>query len=172
MLIVIGTSPDRAHWAADASASIGRDHIVVSNYGFELNKIRWVMEHTSADRFLFLQDSWVIKSEKFWELLEQFEHSVALTSDPYFFGCYAGVYERHVIEHIGIPVVKDKAHSILLEIDWHRQYVDYGGKPTVLFPDLTDANGKGPVGRHGRKNLVLENDLVVKYKGTWSLEQI
>lgn len=167
MLTVIGSSPDRSQWAAECSASIGRDHVVVSNYGFELNKLRWVMEHTTVDRFLFLQDSWVIKSEGFWGLLEQFEGSIALTRDPYFFGCYAGVYERHVIERVGLPVVKDKAHSILLEIDWHRQYVDVAGEPTVLFPELTDANATEIVERHGRRNLVLENEFVVKWKGTW-----
>lgn len=167
MLIVIGSSPDRADWARDASASVGREHIVVSNFGFELNKIRWVMENTRVERFLFLQDSWVIKSEKFWGLLDQFEGSVALNRDPYFFGCYAGVYERHVIERVGIPVVRDKAHSILLEIDWHRQYVEVGGEPTVLFPELTDANATGVVERHGRDNLLLENEFVQKWKGTW-----
>ncbi len=167
MLTVIGSSPDRQAWLADCSASLGREHIAVVSFGYELAKIAWVMENTSVDRFLFLQDSWVIKSDKFWDLLDQFEGSVALTADPYFFGCYAGVYERHVIDRIGVPVVKDKAHSILLEIDWHRQYVEASGEPTVLFPDLTDANATDVVERHGRKNLVLENDLVVKWKGTW-----
>lgn len=167
MLIVIGSSPDRAAWAADCSASIGREHIVVSNYGFELAKIRWVIENTTADRFLFLQDSWVIKSDKFWDLLEQFEGSVALTRDPYFFGCYAGVYQRSVVEKIGTPKVKDKQDSILLEIDWHRRYVEASVEPTVLFPELTDHKAAGIVVKHGRENLVLENEFVTKFKGTW-----
>jgi hypothetical protein len=142
------------------------------NYGFELNKIRWVMDNTKLDRFLFLQDSWEVKSPKFWDLLEQFEGSVALTRDPYFFGCYAGVYERHIIERVGVPSVKDKAHSILLEIDWHRRYVEVGGEPTVLFPELTDANATRIVERHGRQNLVLENEFVVKWKGTWGADNL
>jgi hypothetical protein len=152
---------------ADCSASLGREHIAVVSFGFELAKIRWVMDNTTADRFLLLQDSWQVKSPLFWDLLEQFEGSVALTRDPYFFGCYAGVYERHIIERIGVPVVKDKAHSILLEIDWHRRYVEASVEPTVLFPELTDAIATGVVERHGRDNLVLENEFVVKWKGTW-----
>jgi hypothetical protein len=159
-------------WLADCSASLGRDHIAVVSYGFELAKIAWVMDHTTVDRFLFLQDSWQVKSPAFWDLLEQFEGSVALTRDPYFFGCYAGVYERHVIERIGVPTVKDKADSILLEIDWHRRYVDVAGEPTVLFPELTDANATRIVERHGRENLVLENEFVVKWKGTWGADQV
>lgn len=167
MLTVIGSSPDRTGWLADCSASIQREHIVVSGWGFELAKIRWVMENTTAERFLFLQDSWVIKSEGFWDLLGQFEGSVALTRDPYFFGCYAGVYERSVVDRIGTPVVKDKQDSILLEIDWHRRYVEASVEPTVLFPELTDKNAAGIVVKHGRENLVLENEFVRKFKGTW-----
>ena len=167
MLTVIGSSPDRQAWLADCSASLGREHIAVVSYGYELAKIAWVMENTTVDRFFFLQDSWQVKSPAFWDLLEQFEGSVALTQDPYFFGCFTGVYERHIIDRIGVPVVEDKAHSILLEIDWHRRYVEASVEPTVLFPELTDANATGVVERHGRKNLVLENDLVVKWKGTW-----
>ena len=133
MLTVIGSSPDRQAWLADCSGSLGREHIAVVSYGYELAKIAWVMENTTVDRFLFLQDSWVIKSDNFWDLLGQFEGSVALTRDPYFFGCYAGVYERHVIERIGVPTVTDKAHSILLEIDWHRRYVGASGSRQCCF---------------------------------------
>jgi len=167
VLTVIGSSPGREAWLADCSASITREHIAVVSFGYELGKIRWVIENTTADRFLFLQDSWQIRSEGFWDLLEQFEGSVALTRDPYFFGCYAGVYERSVIERLGVPVVKDKAHSILLEIDWHRRYVALHGEPTVLFPGLTDGNAVREEERYGRVNLVLENEFVTKWKGTW-----
>lgn len=168
MLIVIGTSPGRTEWASEASASISRDHIVVSSFGYELNKIRFVVEETKAERFLLLQDSWVVKSDEFWDLLDTVQGSVALSPYPYFYGCYAGVYESWAVREVGIPVVQDKDHSIRLEVDWHRQYVDVAGEPTVLFPDLVDANATGVVMKHGRENLVLENDLIAKYKGTWT----
>jgi len=167
VLIVIGSSPDRQGWLADCSASIGREHIAVVNYGFELGKIQWVMENTNADRFLFLQDTWQIKSEGFWDLLDSFEGSVALMNHPYFFGCFAGVYERRFVEKIGTPKVTEKYQSIVSEREWNRQYVEHAGEPVVLFPDLNDRNATRVVERHGRDNLVLENDFVVKFKGTW-----
>lgn len=126
------------------------------------------MANTNADRFLFLQDSWVVKDDRFWDLLESNTGSVSITADPYFYGCYAGVYERSVIEQIGIPVIADKREAILYEIDWHKRYVEVAGKPVVLFPELTDANSTRQEQRHQRINLVLENDYLVKYKGTWS----
>jgi hypothetical protein len=167
LLIVIGSSPDRQEWLADCSASIKRDHIAVVNTGFELGKIRWVIENTSADRFLFLQDSWIIKDKGFWDLLEAHSGSVAINSDPYYFGCYAGVYERSVIDQIGVPVITTKREAIDNEIAWHQDYVKVASEPLVLFPDLKDSNSTRQVEKHGRTNLVLENDYIAKYKGTW-----
>jgi hypothetical protein len=168
LLIVIGSSPGREQWLAGCTASISREHIAIVSFGFELAKISWVMANTNAERFLFLQDSWVVKDDRFWDLLESTTGSVAITADPYFFGCYAGVYERWVIEQIGVPIISDKRDAIRNEIDWHKSYVEVAGNPQVLFPELTDANSTRQEERHGRTNLVLENDYLVKYKGTWS----
>ena len=168
MLTVIGSSPDRHEWLADCSASIRREHIAVVNSGYELGKIRWVMENTNADRFLFLQDSWQVKDDGLWDLLEAQSGSVAITNDPYYYGCYAGVYERWVIEQIGVPLIADKREAIRNEIDWHKSYVEVSGNPQVLFPELIDRNSTRQEEKHGRTNLVLENDYLIKYKGTWS----
>jgi hypothetical protein len=37
-----------------------------------------------------------------------------------------------------------------------------------MFPELTDGNAKGTEEHHGRINLVLENNYLIKYKGTWA----
>jgi hypothetical protein len=125
------------------------------------------MENTNADRFLFLQDSWKIKDDRFWSLLDELSGSIAITSDPYLFGCYAGVYERKVIDQIGVPIMTDKADSIRHEITWHELYAKAADKVNVLFPELTDSNATEQLELLGRTNLVLENDYIIKYKGTW-----
>ena len=167
MLVVIGSSPDRQNWLYDCSSSIKREHVAVVNFGFELAKIKWVIQNTKEDRFLFLQDSWLVKDERFWQLLEAKEGSVCLTADPYYYGCFAGVYERWVIEQIGIPVTETKLEAIQNEIAWHKEYVRVAGEPTVLFPELTDKNATRTIEKNGRMNLVLENEFIVKFKGTW-----
>jgi hypothetical protein len=172
VLIAIGSSPDRSIWLQEASASIGREHIIVSNWGYELGKIRWLMENTTADRFLFLQDSWVVKSAAFFTLLDNTDGSIAITQDPYFFGCFAGVYERKIIEHIGIPTITTKLEAVESERYWHEAYVQTAGEPRVLFPDLTDDNATEVRVHNGRENLILENDYIIKYKGTWRAEQL
>lgn len=172
MLIAIGSSPDRSDWLQACSGSIGREHIIISNWGYELGKIRWLMDNTTADRFLFLQDSWVVKTSDFFTLLEDTQGSVALTQDPYFFGCFAGVYERTVIEQIGVPTISTKLEAVESERYWHESYVAEAGEPTVLFPDLTDKNATEVRFHNGRENLILENDYIIKYKGTWRADQL
>lgn len=167
MLVVIGSSPDRSQWLEQCSSSLGVDHIAVVNYGFELAKFRWVVENTTVDRFLFLQDSWMVKDAKFWDLLAETNGSVSLNRDPYFFGCYAGVYESDIVAEIGVPVVSSKREAVTLEIAWNRKYVSLAGEPPVLFPELCDANATRKVELFGRENLVLENEYLVKFKGTW-----
>lgn len=171
MLVVIGSSPGREQWLADASGSIEREHIAVVNYGYELAKIRWVLENTNADRFLFLQDSFIIKDQSFFDLLNLYSGSVALFSDPVPYGCFAGVYERAVLEQVGVPAVASKRDSVQLEVEWCNKYVEAAGGVPVLFPEVRDATGFVQ-SHNGRDNLVLENTFITKFKGTWRVDQI
>ena len=171
MITVIGTSPGRSEWAADCLASVPGEALVVSVPGFELAKLRWVLDNTTLERFLFLQDS-VTVSPALYARLSDYQGSVALLSDPVPFGCYLGVYERKVLEAVGIPQISTKRQAVEAEIWWTRAYVEAAGQVPVLFPELTDRNAKRHAIRHGRENLVLENEFVTKYKGTWRHDQI
>lgn len=171
MLIVIGSSPGREQWLADASNSIQREHIAVVNYGYELAKIGWVLENTTAERFLFLQDSFIVKDESFFDVLDLFTGSVALFNDPVPYGCFAGVYERSVLQQVGVPVVASKRDAVRLEVDWCNSYVEAAGGVPVLFPEVRDETGFIQ-SHNGRDNLVLENTFITKFKGTWKEEQI
>lgn len=171
MLVVIGSSPERAEWLAGASESIGVEHIAVVNEGYELAKIGWALNNTRADRFLFLQDSFVVKDQGFFELLDAFTGSVALFDDPAPYGCFAGVFERSALERVGIPAVASKRDSVRLEVDWCRDYVEAAGHVPILFPDLRDNTGVMQI-HNGRNNLVLENEFIKKFKGTWKVSQL
>ena len=170
-MTVIGSSLGREQWLADSSKSVARQHIVVVSYGYELGKIRWVLDNTNADRFLFLQDSFVLKGDGLFDLLDKFDGSVALFSDPMPYGCYAGVYERSVLERVDEPEVTSKRDAVRLEIDWTKRYVEAAGGVPVLFPNVRDELGHMRF-HNGRDNLVLENSFMTKYKGTWKEEQL
>jgi len=171
VITVIGTSPDRADWAADSLRSVPGDGLVVSVPGFELGKIRWVLENTTLERFLFIQDS-VIVSKSLYARLSVFDGSVAVLSDPVPFGCYLGVYEREILEKVGLPNICSKREAVEAEIWWTKAYCEAAGDVPVLFPQLSDRNAKRHAIRHGRENLVLENEFLTKYKGTWRHDQI
>lgn len=167
---VVATAPGREHWVAQCLRGLsGQDVLVVSlEHGYELGKIRWVLEHTNLDRFLFLQDSAEVLSNGFWGRLQEFPASVALLGDPSTYGSYMGVYERKVIDRMGgWPVTDSKLDSIAQEIVWTRDYCHAAGDVPVLFPELRDASGV-EIERFGRTNLVLENQFFRKWKGTWS----
>lgn len=145
--------------------------LVVSVPGFELAKLKWVLENTTLTRFLFLQDS-VTVSEALYVRLSDFTGSVAFLSDPVPFGCYLGVYEREILEKVGIPNICSKREAVEAEIWWTKAYCEAAGDVPVLFPDLSDRNAKRHSIRHGRENLVIENECLTKYKGTWRHDQI
>lgn len=145
--------------------------LLVAVPGFELGKLRWVVENTTLDRFLFVQDS-VVVSPALYGLLSDFDGSVALLSDPVPFGCYLGVYERKILERVGFPNICSKREAVEAEIWWTQAYCAQAGNVPVLFPELRDSNAVRHAVRHGRENLVLENEFLTKYKGTWRHDQI
>jgi hypothetical protein len=165
-LIVIATTPGRENWLAQCLASITQPVLVLSDFTFELGKINWIFNKTNVERFLFLQDSVVIKNEKLFELLYE-RASIALTNDPSVYGMYMGVYEREHLAKIDIPVPQSKREAIEFEMSWTAKYCQAAKNVRVAFPDLNDRNATKKEIVFGRENLVLENDFLIKYKGNW-----
>lgn len=166
-MIVVATTPGRQDWLAQCLASINKPVLVISNFTFELGKINWIVENTKIERFMFLQDSVVIKDEKIFELLYNDKGSIALTNDPCMYGMYMGIYERKFLEQIQIPIPKSKAESIQYELTWTETYCRAARNVRLAFTDLTDSKAKRKEVVFGRENLVLENDFLIKYKGNW-----
>ena len=165
-MIVVATTPGRENWLAQCLASITQPVLVLSDFTFELGKINWIFNKTNVERFLFLQDSIVIKNEKLFELLHE-RASIALTNDPSVYGMYMGIYEREHLSKIDIPLPKSKREAIEFEISWTAKYCQAAKNVRVAFPDLTDRNATKKEMVFGRENLVLENQYLIKYKGNW-----
>ena len=166
-MIVIATSPGRQDWIKQCLNSISKPVLVLSDFTFELGKINWIFNNTKIDRFMFLQDSIIIKDERIFELLYEDKGSVALTNDPCMYGMYMGIYERKILEKINIPIPKSKAESIQYELTWTEAYCKAAGNVRLAFTDLSDSRAKRKEVVFGRENLVLENDFLIKYKGNW-----
>lgn len=171
--VFIATTPGREVWLSQCLNSL-KDIpcVVISDYNFELGKIIWIYKNTNVDRFFLLQDSFIVKNDKFWKLLDEYPNSLSVNDDPYLYGSYVGIYERSVLDKIEIPQPTSKKEAVHLEIEWNKKYVQAAGNVPVLFNDLRDSLAKGIEERNGRQNLVLENDYLIKYKGTWNLAQL
>ena len=163
--IVIGTSTDREDWIYDIVKSFTVPYILVSTDGYELGKIKWVYENTKIDRFIFLQDSLVIKNNNLFEKVFASEGSSCLMCDPGHMGSYLGLYERKTLEKIGIPDAHSKLDSIRFELEWNKEYI--ANCDILNHPIDLDHNIMYTVMKNGRENMVYVNDLYEKWKGDW-----
>jgi len=168
--IVIATSPGRESWIKDCLESIKSPAIVVSGYGHELGKLKWVYDNTNLDRFIFLQDSVVIKDSDLLLSLFDAQGSVCIMCGPRHFGSYLGLYERETLNQLDIPEVKSKMESVQYEVSWTEKYFKLC--KTVSHPVEIKHQVVETIFKHGRENQVSINKLYEKWKGTWRHDQI
>ena len=153
----------------DSLGGYNKYPIIVSNqYEYEVGKIRWVVENTNIDEFVLLQDSCVVKDAGIFDLC--FDKNGTVTFDPKF-RSYMGKWLRHTLKKTGIPLAKNKHDAVILEEDWaHRIYLANETVKSSLFDTFSLSNAYED--RHGRKNMVLENRYIKKWKGTWHRNQL
>jgi hypothetical protein len=140
--------------------------ILLDRCEYELGKIRWVYEHTTIKQFLFLQDSCIVKDFGWIDALFSHDKSVSLSHHQYFM--YLGKYTRTDLAKVDMPVVSSKKEAVEQESQWTGRYAA-AAQSDSLWP-LFDTNVFEE--RHGRTNMVLENDHIIKYKGHWNPEMI
>lgn len=120
------------------------------------------------NEFVYLQDTVVIKDISLFDkcFKDNKGQSVAISQDFY---SYIGKY---ITSQCGeIPKTDNKRDAVFHELSGFRpQYVNRA-KPVNLDEILPHTSDRFEE-RHGRKNMVLENKYMIKYKGTWSEEQI
>lgn len=166
-LVVIATSPGRENWVQEILSSISRPVVVVSDFGYELGKIKWVFENTNCDRFLFLQDSLVIRDESLFDEVFESQGSSCIMDTPACLGSYMGVYERSVLSKIEIPVIHTKEESIYYEIEWTQKYIEvcenFSHPIPIVHKELET------VRKFGRENLLYVNQYYEKWKGDWGI---
>jgi len=175
LITVIGTTPEREIWLKNLLSSMGKiSAVILSDYTFELGKIKFILEQTKIKKFLFLQDSIVFKDvERFYYDISKFDGSVSVNNFPTHYGSYMGVYERKILNKIKIPKIINKEESVYYEVAFNNKYLKLASyNVPVLYPEFKDNLNSGFEFVNGRKNLIIENDILIKYKGTWSIDQL
>lgn len=139
---------------------------------FELGAIRHMFYNTDIDEFLLLHDTCEIKDNKLFDIVfDQYEgKSVALANHPCIFGMYLGKYRREVLNMMYIPKAHNKIEAVEYEMTFNTEYCKLDGDVKLLDNPLHDTDVF--IEKFGRKNMVLENDLLIKYKATWNRSMV
>jgi len=169
--VFVGTTSTRGEWLQQCAASFKHRLFtpIVDDATQELAQIKFIHETFRHERFLFLHDSVEILDDRFFELIDATSGSVALFGDPVPFGMFMGVFERKVLDSVPLWQPASKEAAARAELLWTTRYARAAEPYTILFPDVCDRKAVRVVERFGRKNLVLENEFIRKYKGTWGM---
>lgn len=159
--VLIGTHPHRTAWLADCLKTIptGRTVEVHRTGGFELAALRTGVRY--FDRFLFLQDSMLVKHPAFWDVVDGTDSPAWLCGHP---PMYVGIHDRDqlapALDRYPAEITKEQSIDIEVDLPTHLNY-------STLWPDVVDATALRREHRHDRDNLVVGNELFEKFKGTW-----
>jgi len=116
------------------------------------------------ENFIFLHDTVIIKNLSLFDKL--FEYKDIVSISPRFLS-YLGKFNSEILRQKNIPEVKTKQGSYELEMLLKKIFPN-----TPCFdPTFVDGNHRFEQ-KYGRMNMVLENDYLIKYKGTWSTNMI
>lgn len=113
------------------------------------------------DEFIYLQDTIEIKDQELFDIL--FSKKGMYSISPRFL-MYIGKYDSKELMNYNLPSVSNKYEAVMGEA-WLRDNV-----LSECF-DQTFIDGNNFEFKHGRKNMVLENKYLKKYKGTFTMEQ-
>lgn len=170
--IIIATTNGREQWLEQCLESLEGytryPKLVTMSGDWELGKIKNASESMVIDEFIFLQDSMVIKDYKWIDEAFDYHGSVSIGWRPFFM--YLGKYKTDILRSIEIPKVNNKLDAVNYEYTWPLEYIKADPSTKHIFTDLTDTNIF--LEKFGRMNMVLENDQLIKYKGTWSLDMV
>jgi len=173
-VIVIGSTTRTKDWLQNCLNSFGNYNkypiIVVVNDDFELGKLKWVYENTDIDEFFLLHDTVEIKDTSLFDLAFNYEGSFALSKQPVQMGMFLGKYRREILNKMIIPTTKTKMEAVMQECAFNQEYSILEAKMATIFKPLVNTDVFEE--KFGRNNMVLENDYIKKYKGTWSLEMV
>ena len=169
--VIVATTNNRSEWVKNCLDSLNgytRYPIIVLNqYSYELGKVRWVLENTDLDEFILLQDSVEVKDLSLLDRAFDHSGSVSFATQPFFM--YLGKYTRKALKASGVPQVDTKTQAVKYEREWGKRYFDSDPQSMCLF-ELEDTDVYEDF--LGRKNMILENDFIKKYKHIWNPNMI
>jgi hypothetical protein len=164
-----GSSP---FWLNNLLESLTTDYpILVSNHrGWVMDGLRHFYENTDVEEMFFLNASCQIKDNDIWRIaFEEYRGRPLALADGFLM--FMGKMLRSHLDQMELPHVSSKMEDVFIgETGFCRAYAFQWEAP-VLEPALVD-QFEHFIEMNGRRNMVLENPWIIKYKGHWSPEMI
>lgn len=115
------------------------------------------------DEFIYLHDTVLIKDQSIFDKLFAYQGMISIAPN---FLMYLGKYSSQALTKVNIPQVWDKKGAIAMEF-WLRTVF-----PVPCFdPTFVDGNHTWE-DKHGRRNMKIENDYLIKYKATYDMSMV
>jgi len=165
-IIVIVNDGFNAEWTNTWIES-GRDYFIkLTGDHYEIGAIGAILDFTNWDEFIFLQDTFEIKNADIFRKLFEDYPNQSVAYNPHF-QMYFGKFRRIALNKISFPEVNNKVDAVRQEDIFTKAYRAI--EPVAIFNHaFVDQNFYGNYEeRWGRKNLVLEDEYIIKRKGTW-----
>lgn len=160
-----GPSP----WLDDLLETIETDYpIIITNHdGWGIDGIRETFEKTNFDEIFFLNESMIVKDNSIWNIVfkDCTDKSVAV-GEKYLM--WLGKYLRKHVDHTFFPMhIHSKRDDVHLgEFGWNRQYMEQD--PDFVTIDAMTDTFQEFEEKHGRRNMILENQYFKKWKSHWA----
>lgn len=132
---------------------------------FEMKAVKVGLE-LGLDEFFVLQDTVEVKNISFFDKIFEMKGTVFVNPSGQMF---LNKYVKEDLERVNLPGVNDKYSAVRAETELANNLLVLGNV-TVLFPDFIDNLKRED--KFGRTNMVIENDFLKKYKGTWCTSMI
>lgn len=129
---------------------------------------------TIFDEFVYLHDTVFIKDLSLFDMMFK-EHQNKSVSLLKRYNSYLGKYRLEILMKSEMPVVTSKQEAIKQEYIFNNRYIELEqGNYIELFPELDgwETEHTNFKFKHGRNNVVYENDFFIKYKGTWKPDMV
>lgn len=171
-IVIIHHRNGDGKWLIPLLESIKTDYpILITNHEGEawcMGAIQQTWEHTNYKELLFMNESMVVKDNAIWDIVfKQHKGQSVMLGDRFLM--FFGKFRRPIVSQLHFPVVHNKIDDVMLgEGQWCRQY--YELQDHVAIQPLTD--GDTFEEKHGRKNMILENNYFIKWKGSWDMETL
>ena len=175
--VVIGATRGDSPWLADLLTSLDgcRWPVVVHlTRAFELDTIGWAAKH--FEEFVFLPESTVVLDQSFLDGCFAQHHGLSVDlgrAQGGRFRMYLGKYLAASVLAQGVPAVADKDAAVNYEGSWCEQYArrEVAAGRYVAMGDPLEHSSRFEE-RHGRRNMVVENALLMRFKGAWDWQSL